>query len=325
MPRRKVRSLDADDEPDETATQYLHPGEYASGDPRFPIRRTGHESLRQITRTVAVHVKDPLQSHDDQKWHHSPFDGRRERQHSSRLTIAIQGHDAVGQVGEPSDFPEQNDRKDDGSAHGQAELENVGGNDAPQTAGCRIETDKEQQQRHADHVIGGRKFGPVLRCDRGEIETHPAGRVQDRPIGRIGQPGVPGQEKLRDLERSQQDETQGDRVDHQPEIDRLGQPQRQAPVPAVPDLDEFSVGQNSCAPPKSCEQKSHQEECETIDPEPPQRENAGGGDHGRLMPLLDEVQTTQGERPEMAQAPSRADPTLSSGRPDRVTEHYPFN
>ena len=40
------------------------------------------------------------------------------------------------------------------------------------------------------------------------------------------------------------------------------------------------------------------------------------------MPLLDEVQTTQGERPEMAQAPSRADPTPCSGRPGSLTEPY---
>jgi hypothetical protein len=67
-------------------------------------------------------------------------------------------------------------------------------------------------------------------------------------------------------------------VDYCAVVDRLKHAQRQHAAAAISHLGHLGVGEHAAAPPAHREYEGHQEEGERVDPEPPEREDAGGRD-----------------------------------------------
>jgi hypothetical protein len=105
----------------------------------------------------------------------------------------------------------------------------------------------------------------------------------NRPHQRIeparGQPGVPGEEGLGDARRGQEHHGQHHAVEDQAEVDRLHPAQDQAEARAVAQLGQLGVGEHAGAPPRRAEHEAEEEEAQRVDPQAPEREQPGGGDH----------------------------------------------
>ncbi len=277
------QQADGDRHPEQAAQQYLQPGEYQTRHPGVPIGRTGHASLCEITGAVGIHLKEPLQADDHEKGHQGVTGiGRRgERQHLARLLDTVQLDDTIGQAAQPACRIDDEPGISEGADHRQAELNHVGLHHGPQPAGYGVHGRKCQDQQDRDQIVGThhRRFEPgdafaQLNAGRGD-EPH------DGLVNARRQPVVPWQKHFGDTDRSHQHHRQHHAVDHRSVIDRLEQTQRRDAGPAVAYSGQFGIGQYAGTAPAHREDEGHEQESQAIDPQAPEREDAGGGNQAR--------------------------------------------
>ena len=167
---------------------------------------------------------------------------------------------------------------DQGPDHRERELHHVGVDDTAQAAGGRVGRREDQDQENRDQVVGGRHLGREAGDALAELQSRGHDERHDGLVDRRRQPLVPGQEHLGDANGRDQHHGHHDAVDHRAVVDRLEHPQRQHAAPAVAHFRELGVGQHAAAAPADREHERHQQEGERVDPQAPERKDAGGRD-----------------------------------------------
>ncbi len=326
-------------QPQEAAQQDLGEGEHHRRLLGVPVRAAGHGALGEIAGAVGVELHQPLQrEHAEQRQAHVPGVPRIEGEDlrgrdpvdgpplgEQRGDLPGQGREAAGVV---DDDPGEHQGPDD---H-QGELHDVGVDDAAQAPGGRIERGHRDDRQDRQEVVGGEHPELGARRIDGERHPHPGDEVHHRREHPGGKPLVPEQERLGDGLGREQHPGEDGAVEQGAEIERLEGAQHRRRPAAVAQLGQLGVGQHRSAPPARRQQEPQHQEGQGIDPQPPQREDAGDGDQpgdqqrrvrrelggGHADPSLPAGQRPPGEKV-FLQVPARLLPRPEPGG------HRPYN